>query len=229
MDQVFDAAVIDFFEKRAIDPLLINNKYGPVEELPLDIYFRDENNLNGLELYALSLCKGSVLDIGAGVGSLSIILQNKGIKVEALENSEICCEIMRSRGVEKVTFQDFYSISFEHKYDTLLLMMNGLGICQTLDNLPVFFTSLNRLLKSDGQVLFDSSDVHYLYDDGIPEDTYFGEIDYQYEYRGQKGSWFKWLYVDIETLKQEAKKHGFQLQVLSEDANGQYLGRLIRL
>ena len=229
MDRVFDAAILDYYHKSFIGPLLINNKYGHPEEMPLQAYFRREDDLNGLESYALSLCSGRVLDVGAGAGALSLILQSKGIKVEALEASKKCCEILRSRGVANVINQDFFTAKITTQYDTILMMMNGIGICGTIDILPKLFNKFNNLLKSGGQVLLDSSDVRYLYENGLPESHYFGEIDYQYEYRAEKGQWFKWLYVDIATLKMEAEKYGYQLQVLSEDSNGQYLGRLIRI
>ncbi|MEN8250476.1 MAG: methyltransferase domain-containing protein [Bacteroidota bacterium] len=229
MDRVFDKAIKDYFDKKFNGPLLINNHYGQADEMPLGIYFRDENNLNGLESYALSLCKGKVLDVGAGVGSLGLILQDRSIEVYALDNSHACCDIMNSRGVNNILCQDILTEKLDRKYDTLLMMMNGFGICQTLDRLPELFKKFDDLLLPDGQILFDSSDVSYLYYGNLPTDHYFGEISYQYEYRGKKGEWFKWLYIDIETLSHEASKYGFQMQVLSEDSDGQYLGKLVKI
>ena len=229
MDRVFDLAMADYYEGILSEPLLINNKYGQPDEMSLDAYFREEENLNALESYALSLCSGRVLDVGAGAGALSLILQARNIEVEALEISKICCDILHSRGIAKVINQDFFAAEITKQYDTILMMMNGIGICGTIDVLPKLFKQFKELLKPGGQILLDSSDVSYLFKNGLPENHYYGEIAYQYEYQAQSGPWFKWLYVDMETLAKEAQEHGFQLQVLSEDANGQYLGRLIRL
>ena len=228
MYRVFDKAIQDYYDNKFDGPLWINNHYGRPDEMPLGIYFRDENNLNGFESYAISLCSGRVLDVGAGVGALALILQSRGIEVDALEGSPSCCEIMNSRGVRSILHKDFLVDKIDGKYDTLLMMMNGFGICQTMDQLPVLFSKFDELLNAGGQILFDSSDVSYLYYDNLPEDYYFGEISYQYEYKGEQGEWFKWLYVDIETLSHEAYKHGYQMQVLSEDSDGQYLGRLMK-
>jgi SAM-dependent methyltransferase len=170
-----------------------------------------------------------VLDVGAGVGALSLVLQAKNIEVEALEISKVCYDILHSRGIVKVINQDFFAAEITNQYDTILMIMNGIGICGTIDVLPKLFKQFNKLLKPGGQILLDSSDVSYLFKNGLPENHYYGEIDYQYEYQDLKGPWFKWLYVDMETLAQEAQEHGFQLQVLSEDSNSQYLARLIRL
>ena len=229
MDKVFDQAIADYYQSNRYEPLLIYNNYGQPDEMPLEVYFRDEESLNGLESYGLSLCSGRVLDVGAGAGALSLILQSREIEVDALEISNTCCDILQLRGVANVINQDFFATENTTQYDTILMMMNGIGICGTINILPKLFTKFNDLLKPGGQVLLDSSDVRYLYENGLPDSHYFGEIDYQYEYRAEKGHWFKWLYVDIDTLKMESVKHGYQLQVLSEDSNGQYLGRLIQL
>lgn len=228
MDRVFDAAITDYYKGILAEPFLINNNYGQPDEMSLEVYFRKEENLNALESYALSLCSGRVLDVGAGVGALSLILQSRDVEVEALEISKTCCDILRSRGIAKVINQDFFTAKISYQYDTILMMMNGIGICGTIDALPGLFKQFNELLEPEGQVLLDSSDVSYLYEQGLPDSHYFGEIDYQYEYLSDKGPWFKWLYVDMDTLAKEAPKYDFQLQVLSEDKNEQYLGRLIR-
>lgn len=229
MEGVFDAAILDFYNNTFQGPLLINNHYGPADEMPLDVYFRDEDNLNGLESYALTLCEGDVLDVGAGVGALSLILQDNGFEVDAVELSTVCSEIMHSKGVENIINHNFFTFETEKKYDTLLMMMNGFGISGTLNQLPQLFNRFDELLNPGGQILFDSSDVSYIYEDGLPKDSYFGEIDYQYEYNTVKDEWFKWLYIDINTLAKEAIKFGYHLQVLSEDSDGQYLGKLVRI
>jgi hypothetical protein len=146
---------------------------------------------------------------------LSLVLQARNIEVEALEISTICCDILHSRGIAKVINQDFFAAEITNQYDTILMMMNGIGICGTIDVLPKLFKQFNELLKPGGQILLDSSDVSYLFKIGLPENHYYGEIAYQYEYQSVKGPWFNWLYVDMKTLAKEAQNYGFHLQVLS--------------
>ena len=185
MDEVFDQALTDYFYNRQQQPLLINNTYGPADEMDLAAYFRTEEDLLSLETYALGLVQGKTLDVGAGAGALALILQNRGIEITALEQSAAACNIMRSRGVAEICNHNFFTFNPEGQYDTLLMMMNGLGICQTMDRLPALFARFADLLTANGQVLFDSSDVRYVYEQGLPADRYFGEMDYQYEYRGR--------------------------------------------
>lgn len=228
MDKVFEKAVLDFYNGRQSEILLIHNTYGEPDEMPLDVYFRDKEDLTELETIALERCKGKVLDLGAGMGSLTLILQEKGLTIDALEISPAFCSIMFDRKVKSIIETDFLTAPEIGKYETILMMMNGFGLCGSIDKLPKLFDALNRNLTAEGQVIFDSSDLSYLYDKDLPENKYYGEMDFQYEYNGLKGSWFKWLYIDPERLKVEAAKHGFELEVLFTEDTGQYLGKLVR-
>ena len=77
--------------------------------------------------------------------------------------------------------------------------------------------------------MFDSSDIRYLYKKTeLPIEHYYGEIKYQFQYEDQKGKWFKWLYIDQELLIDLSAKHGWITQIIYQDANDQYLARLIK-
>lgn len=124
---VFGNALSDFYELKKPGKLWLHNNYGKPEDMPVEVFFRSEDEISELDEYALSLCKGKVLDIGAGVGAHSLILQSYGIDVTALEISAKACKIMKSRGVKKIIHGDIFAE--QKKYDTLLLLMNGIGLC----------------------------------------------------------------------------------------------------
>lgn len=222
---VFGKALLDFHQFGQTEKLWLHNNYGKPEEMPVEVFFRSEEELPELEEYALSLCKGKILDIGAGVGAHSLVLQSSGLDVTALEISANACEIMKNRGIKKVIPGDIFS---EQKdYDTLLLLMNGIGLCGDIEGLNKLLLHLKRFLKPEGQIILDSSDISYLYYPGnFPIENYYGEISYQYEYQSIKGDWFKWLYIDFESLKHIAVKNGFFCEFLLEDEMDQYLARL---
>lgn len=228
MDEVFEAALIDFYNNEFSGKLLIHNYYGEPDDMDLGVYLRDESELLEIEYQALELCKGKTLDVGAGIGAMTSILQTRGIMVDALDISDRYCEIMQERGIVNVLKKDFFADPISDKYDTLLLLMNGLGICGQFNALSDFFAKANSILEPGGQVLLDSSDVNYIYDTVKPRNQYYGELDYQYEYKNRRGPWFKWLYVDSKTLAEEAAKNGFNLEVIAREESGQYLGRLTR-
>ena len=227
MKDILGQALHDYYYNNKPTDLWIHNQYGPKEEMPVDIFFRDETNMPELELTALKLCRGKVLDIGAGAGSHALYLQHHGLDVKALDVSGTGVSVMKARGVNDALETDIFAFT-DKKYDTLLMLMNGIGLAGTLANLRVFLVHAKTLLKPGGQLLFDSSDIAYLYDEtALPTDKYYGELWYQYEYKNQRTEWFNWLYIDKETLSAIAKEEGWLTEIILEDEYDQYLVRLI--
>lgn len=222
---IFGTALSNFYKNNASDPLWLHNSYGAVEEMPIDIFFRTDEEMPMLEHKALSLCYGKVLDVGAGVGSHSLILQEMGFDVTAIDISADAINIMKQRGVKKAFEQNIFLTT--EKYDTLLFLMNGIGLTGTLAGFIDFLQQAKALINPNGQLLFDSSNISYLYEDQPkPENKYFGEVSYCYEYNTQKGKWFNWLYIDQETLIYTAKENGWQCEIIFDDGEDQYLARL---
>ncbi|GGI22679.1 class I SAM-dependent methyltransferase [Pedobacter mendelii] len=222
---VFGKALTDFYKTGEAEVLWLNNSYGEPEEMPVDFFFRDDEDMPVMELQALQMCEGKVLDIGAGVGSHALVLQAFNVDVTAIDVSKAAVDIMKDRGVKNALLQDVFTL--DAKFDSILMLMNGIGLTGTLSGFKDFLIKLKSLLNPGGQVLFDTSDISYLYDDlEKPEDKYFGEVSYQYEYKGEKGDWFDWLYVDVETIDTIASETGWKSEVIFDDDEDQYLVRL---
>jgi len=209
------------------EPLLLHSSYGDIEEMPIEVFFREEEDIPELEYIALSLCDGKVLDVGAGAGVHALYLQEKGFEVDAMEISETACKIMEKRGVKNIIHADFFDFK-DQKFDTLLFLMNGIGIAETLDGFKKLLQHAKSILTDKGQLIFDSSDISYLYEEyRIPRpEHYFGEINFQYEYKGNLGKPFHWLYIDQQTLIKIAHEENWVVQILFEDDNDQYLVRM---
>lgn len=227
---VFGEALKDQFIKPPAETLWVHNSYDEPEEMPVDIYFRNENEMPELELKALDLCKGKVLDVGAGVGSHALVLQKRGFDVTGMDISVSAVTIMRQRGLKQALEGNILTYKPEpgiKKYDTLLFMMNGIGLTGSLAGLKTFLMQVKQLINAEGQLVFDSSDLSYLYlEIPFPESGYFGEVSFRYEYKSAKGNWFKWVYVDQKTLTDIATQTGWHTEVIFEDENDQYLARL---
>ncbi len=225
---VYGEALYDYHQLGKLsEPLLLHSSYGDIEEMPVDVFFRDEEDIPELEYIALSLCDGKVLDVGAGAGVHALYLQEKGFEVDALEISETACDVMHKRKVKNVIHGDFFELT-NKKYDTLLFLMNGIGIAETIAGFKKLLKHSKTLMSEKGQLIFDSSDISYLYEEyRIPRpDHYFGEINFQYEYKGHLGKPFHWLYIDQQTLIKIAHEEGWVVQILFEDDNDQYLVRM---
>jgi len=223
---VFGEALMAFHEGKLVEPLILHNSYGEDEEMPIDVFFRDEEEFPELEHIALALCDGKVLDVGAGAGSHALSLQKQQYEVTALEISSMACKLMQYRSVKRIIHGDIFSYKGD-TFDTLLFLMNGIGLAENISGLKRLLQHCKELLRADGQLLFDSSDIGYLYHPHVPPSIpYFGEVTFQYEYQGQKGDTFSWLYIDQATLIKIAQADGWVVQILYEDENDQYLARL---
>ena len=153
-------------------------------------------------------------------------------QVVAIDISPLCVATMRERGVLDVREQDFFAL--DGQFDTILMLMNGIGIVGTLARFPEFFMQVDRLLAPGGQLLCDSSDICYIFEDedGFIDLTgiegYYGELTYQMQYKGVKGEPFPWLFVDYETLSEQAQQHGFESELLARGPHYDYLARITR-
>ena len=202
------------------------------DEIPVTTLFRSVDDMPAIERQALELADGKILDVGAGAGCHSLALQAMGKQVTAIDISPLCVETMRDRGVDKVLEQDFFTL--RGQYDSIIMLMNGIGIVGSLSRLPAFFMQLDALLAPGGQLLCDSSDICYVFEDedgfidltGI--DGYYGELTYQMQYRGIKGEPFPWLFIDPETLREQALQHGFHCDIIARGEHYDYLARLTR-
>ena len=207
---------------------------GTREKLPAAHFFRSQDELPAVEATALTLCEGSVLDAGAGAGSHALILQARGFDVTALDASAAAVEIMRRRGVRRAVLGDVFTHAGK-PVDTLLLMMNGIGLAGTMAGLDRFLERARDLVKPGGQILFDSSDLRrssdLLEQAGIRmrrrSGRYFGEVTFRMTYRGRMGAFFPWLFVDPGTLAMRCRRFGWESRVAFEEESGDYLARVL--
>jgi 2-polyprenyl-3-methyl-5-hydroxy-6-metoxy-1,4-benzoquinol methylase len=226
MIDVLGTALHDYYFGNRPGKLWILNQYGPREEMPIAMYFRHYNDMPLHEQRALKHCEGAVLDIGAGAGSHALWLQQKGHTVTAIDTSAKAIEVMQHRGVKNTLTQNIFDFTNNY-FDTLLLLMNGIGLVSTISGLQQFLQHAKQLLHPDGQIVFDSSDVAYIYEGKrLPKQHYYGEVNYRYQYKKQQTDWFTWLYIDKNLLKQTAEAEGYKMKLLTEDAYGQYLVQL---
>lgn len=195
--------------------------------MPVEVFFRQEQDLTSIEHLALNACTGKVLDVGAAAGALTLALQQRDLEVTALDHSVNCIEVMRKSGVKNCIQSDIWQ--HQATYDTLLVLMNGMGLAGTLARVPDFLQKLVSLMEPDGQILVDSSDIQYLYQQGaVKPDHYYGEVRYRYEYLGNIGDWFDWVYVDPTTMTSIVKDLDLKVKLLYTASTDQYLMRISR-
>lgn len=225
-------AIADYQLTGTADRLRVFSPMFEEDEIPLATLFRTYEEMPEIERKALDMTWGKTLDVGAGSGCHSLVLQGRGVDVTAIDISPLSVETMRQRGVEKVVEQDFFTVG--GKYDTILMLMNGIGIVGTLERMPEFFRHLDKILATGGQVLCDSSDISYVFEDenGLIDypDTghYYGELSYRMQYKDTIGEPFDWLYIDAETLRKEAEENGYAVEVVAVGEHFDYMARITK-
>lgn len=214
-------AILDYAENRQANDIIVSSELCEDDVIPLEVLFRTRKEMPKLEVKALELCRGDVLDVGAGAGIHCLELQKKEMNVFAIEASLGATEHLRNCNipVEHVLFENFAPNT---KYDTILMLMNGIGIAGTLGQLKATLLHAKTLLKPGGQLICDSSDIRYLYedDDGALwmnlNAEYYGNFRFQMHYKKTSGPWFDWLYIDYDSLHIIANKVGFSCKKVSE-------------
>lgn len=201
------------------------------ELIPVAYFFRDFEEMPPLEQKALTLAKGRVLDVGAGAGSHSLYLQEeKGLEVVALEKSSLACDVLEDRGVREIIQDNFYQYNQE-KFDTILLLMNGIGIAGTLDNLPNFLVKCRELLQKGGSILIESSDIIYMFEDQDGSylidlnGGYYGNMNYTVSFEEHQEN-FNWLYLAYDLLADTALECGFKIRKVQDGESMNYLAEL---
>ena len=233
MKDLFGKAILDYQTNNSPEDIITETSISEEDEMSVAYLFRNYKQMPKTEQKALSLCKGRVLDVGCGAGSHSLYLQNeKKLDVTAIDISNNAIEACKLRGItdcRAINLLDLYN----EKYDSIILLMNGTGIFGKLKNITAYLEKLKSLLNPGGQILIDSSDIIYMFDedeDGgkwIPTDTdYYGELTFTITYKGEKDEQFDWLYIDYNTMQNAAHANGLNCELILEGEHFDYLAKL---
>lgn len=231
MKDLFGSALLDYHNQNCTEDIITATNISEEDILPLAYLFRDENEMPNLEKIALQNCHGRILDVGCGAGSHSHWLQENNNTVMAIDSSEGAISVAKARGIQHTSNVALIDLGGE-VYDTILLLMNGTGIFETVAKTPSYLKHLKSLLTENGQILIDSSDLQYMYDrnkDGsiwVPANRYYGELTFTMRYKGETTEAFPWLYLDQKLFQELAEAAGFRFEVLAQGDHFDYLARL---
>ncbi len=232
MLDLFGKAILDFQTNNSPEDILTETNISESDEMSVAYLFRSYKEMPELEQKALQLTKGKVLDVGCGAGSHSLYLQNeRNLEVIAIDISEKAIKACALRGIKNTRVQNLLAVENE-TFDTILLLMNGTGIFETLSETSKYLQKLKNLLSPTGQILIDSSDIIYMFDDEedgskwVPAEGYYGELMFTLSYKNQTEKPFPWLYLDYNTLQNAAHDNGLKCELISDGNHFDYLARL---
>jgi SAM-dependent methyltransferase len=224
------AAINDFNHCQKTQNIIVKSDLCDDDVIPVAYLFRSYEMMPKIEQTAINMCEGSILDVGAGTGCHSLILKEKGMKVLSIDTSKGCVDHMNSKGLNA---QHIGLLELtEPRFNTVLVLMNGLGLAGELENLDKFISHLKSLLLPNGKILCDSTDIKFMYEneDGSVwvdlNSAYYGEMKFNMQYNNIESGWFPWVYVGQDKLKECCDKLGLSLTILEEGENNHYLAEI---
>ena len=225
-------AIADYARTGKAAKLIVTSTMLDDDEMPVEVLFRTFDEMPAIEQEALRLAQGKILDVGAGSGCHALALQEMGKDVCAIDISLLSVDVMRERGVRNARAINLFDERLCDRFDTIILLMNGAGMVQRLENMPDFFMRMRQLLAPGGKILMDSSDLMFLYEneDGSYDidlnGDYYGQMDFAMQYKDIKGEPFDWIYIDFDTLSVHAEANGFTCRLVKEGEHYDYLAEL---
>ena len=233
MKDLFGKAILDYQTNNNPEDIITETSISEADEMNVSYLFRSYKKMPKLEQKALQLTKGKVLDVGCGAGSHALYLQNeKNLNVKAIDISENAIQACQLRGLKNAEVVNVLDLDASEKFDTILLLMNGTGIFGKLNQISTYLQKLKNLLNEGGQILIDSSDIIYMFDqdeDGAYEingNGYYGELTFTIQYKGETEETFDWLYLDYNTLQNAAIANDLECELIMEGEHFDYLARL---
>jgi SAM-dependent methyltransferase len=217
-------AILDYVKTNKPDDIIVSSEICEDDIIPIEVLFRTREEMPDLEICAIENAKGRVLDVGAGAGVHALEMKKQGCDVLAIDISTGAIEYLKKSGLE-VQEIDFFQLK-DQKFDTITMLMNGIGIAGSLANLENTLNHAKSLLNPGGKILCDSCDIRYLYED---EDgalwvnlntEYYGNFRFQMKYKKETGPWFDWLYVDFDSMFNAAQNIGMKAtRIYEKDDN----------
>ncbi len=226
MKDLFGKAIHEYQTNNSPEDLVTETSISEADEMSVAYLFRSFEEMPKIEQKALELCLGKILDVGCGAGSHSLYLQHKGFDITAMDISENAIKACQFRGLKNVKVLNILELKSQ-KFDTILLLMNGTGIFGNLAETPKFLQKLKSLLNPNGQILIDSSDIIYMFDDNeVPTSHYYGELTFTISYKNETENPFPWLYLDYKLLEKLATENGLHCELIENGEHYDYLARL---
>jgi 2-polyprenyl-3-methyl-5-hydroxy-6-metoxy-1,4-benzoquinol methylase len=230
----YGQALLDFHRTGTDSEFVLQRDDGFKATVPVAAFF-DDMRFPELEQRALELCRGKVLDIGAGAGRHALALQRKGLEVCAIDIVPEAVFVMKARGVGEALPYDVMTME-ERTFDTLLMLMNGIGMVGTPSELDRFLHHAAHLVNEGGCLLCDSIDVtkttdpiHVRYrEKNVRKNRYPGQQFYTAAYAGEVSPLFPWLHLEFGMLQAHALRNGWSAELVFSGDDGHYLAKLTK-
>ncbi len=217
-------AIQRYLDGDAAAELAVRTDLSPDDVLPISHLFRARDGLHPVEEAVLSRARGHVLDYGAGVGAVSRLLREAGLRVTAVEIVPEAVAYLRAMGMTDARLGGLATLAPDDSFDTIVCVMNGIGLAGSLARAPSFLRELADHLSPNGSILIDSTDPSGW--DGPGDGRRPGELHMQLGFDGDWGAPFPYLYASPEDLLTAATVAQLRGRLVQREDDDRYLVEL---
>lgn len=208
------------------DDGLFNISPGPA------LYFASFEEWPAIERKAMEYTRGRVLDVGCGAGRHSLYLQERGLEVLGVDNSPLCLEVCRQRGVRQVQGLSVTQLSSKlGVFDTILMLGNNFCLVGNPRRAGWLLRRLAAMTSSHARIL---AGLRNPYATDQPEHLEYhawnrsrgrlaGQARIRVHYKKAVTPWIEFLMLSPEELYILLAGTPWHTQVVLDDPSGNYV------
>ncbi len=213
---------------------IIERDDGFVDVTPgADNYFAEFKDWPKQQKEGVKFVKGKVLDVGAGAGRVSLYLQQKGLKVTAIDNSPLAVKVCKKRGVKDVMILPLEEISFFKKgsFSSVLMYGNNFGLLESYKKAKNILKKLYSITEEEGTIVAECRDPYKTNDDvhldyhklNKKRGRYPGALRIRVRFKDYKSDWFSFLFVSQKEMEDILKGTGWVVKKIIKGDGGSYV------
>lgn len=199
------------------------------------LYFSPFEQWRAIEQQAMNYAWGRVLDIGCGAGRHSLYLQSQGLDVLGVDNSPLCLEVCRKRGVRQLRGLSVTQLSSRlGVFDTILMLGNNFCLTGNPRRARWLLRRFAAMTSPQGRIL---AGVRNPYVTDQPEHLDYhawnrsrgrlsGEARIRVHYKKFVTPWIEFLMLSPDELCLILADTPWRAQVILDDPSGNYIAIL---
>ncbi len=175
------------------------------------MYFREYKQWSSVERRAIKLARGRVLDIGCGAGRHSLYLQQNGFNVTGIDISPDAIKVCKLQGLRKAIVRSVTDVDKFNpdSFDTVTMFGNNFGLFGSLKETKMILKNLHRITSPDDRIIagilnpdktIDPDHLEY-HKMNRRRGRMPGQIRMRVRYRRTIGTWFDYLFVSPQEMK----------------------------
>jgi SAM-dependent methyltransferase len=199
------------------------------------LYFAPFEEWPAIEQQAIAYAHGRVLDVGCGAGRHSLHLQAHGYDVLAVDNSPLCLEVCRRRGVRRLQGLSLTQLSSRlGVFDTILMLGNNFCLVGNPHRARWLLRRLAAMTSAQGRIL---AGLRNPYGTELPEHLEYhawnrsrgrlsGQARIRVRYKKAVTPWIEFLMLSPDELRTLLESTPWSVGLVLDEPGGNYVAVL---